>query len=96
MDPTIEIKYVTAYKHLFSKRNLAKTLMHFRSISFFGVLFIVLAFMGVQRNFKRQILVGYTYSQSWRQVLLHFETIPGRVGWGVEGKHLVILLSQFN
>ena len=32
--------------------------------------------------------------QSCRQVLLPFETIPARVGWGVVGKHVVIMLFQ--
>ena len=32
--------------------------------------------------------------KSCRQVLLSIENIPGRVGWGVVGKHVVIMLYQ--
>ena len=45
-------------------------------------------------------LVGYAYIPSFTPVVLELETIPGRFGsgrfgWGV-GKHVVIMLSQFN
>ena len=52
-----------------------------RIIIFLGPLHFS-GFMGVQRNFNNQILAGYTFSQSCRQVLLPFETIPGQVRLG--------------
>ena len=50
-------------------------------------------------------LLGFDYITSFTPVVLGLETIPGRVGWGRlgsvgvgwgVGKHVVIMLSQFN
>ena len=49
----------------------------------------------VQNISINHTLIGYAYIQSFTPVVLEFETIPVRSGWGV-GKHVVIMLSQFN